>query len=66
VTYARTLYEYKEFSDFGDYGDDRSVEDYTTQIQGEPTGVIPRSPATRPETHSTSWSTPKKKIGPAS
>jgi hypothetical protein len=40
VTYARTLYEGQEFSHFGDYGDGRFVEDYTTQVHGEPTGVI--------------------------
>lgn len=40
VTYARTLYEYQEFNHFGDYGADRFIEDYTTQIHGEPTGVI--------------------------
>ena len=40
VTYARTLHEYQEFNHFGDYGDDRFIEDYTTQIHGEPTGVI--------------------------
>ena len=40
VTYARTLYEFQEFSHFGDYGEDRFIEDYTTQIHGEPTGVI--------------------------
>ncbi|MBV8948886.1 MAG: hypothetical protein JO046_08950 [Solirubrobacterales bacterium] len=40
VTYARTLYEYQDFNNFGDYGDDRFIEDYTTQIRGEPTGVI--------------------------
>jgi hypothetical protein len=40
VTYARTLYEYQEFNHFGDYGDGRFIEDYTTQIHGEPAGVI--------------------------
>ena len=37
VTYASTLYEYQEFNHFG-----RSpfIEDYTTPIHGEPTGVI--------------------------
>jgi len=40
VTYARTLYEYQEFNHFGDYGDGCFIEDYTTQIHGEPTGVI--------------------------
>jgi hypothetical protein len=40
VTYARTVYEFQEFNYFGDYGDDSFVEDYTTQIHDEPTGVI--------------------------
>ena len=40
VTYARTVYEYQDFNHFGDYGEDGFIEDYTTQIHGEPTGVI--------------------------
>jgi hypothetical protein len=40
VTYARTVYEFQEFNHFGDYGDRGFIEDYTTEIQGEPTGVI--------------------------
>jgi hypothetical protein len=40
VTYARTVYEYQDFNHFGDYGEDGFIEDYTTRIHGEPTGVI--------------------------
>ena len=40
MTYTRTLYEYQDFNHFGDYGEDGFIEDYTTQIHGEPTGVI--------------------------
>jgi len=38
--YARTLYEYQEFSFAGPYGDNGFLEDYTTQVHGEPVGVI--------------------------
>jgi hypothetical protein len=40
VTYARTVYEYQDFNHFGDYGGSGFIEDYTTRIHGEPTGVI--------------------------
>ena len=40
VTYARTVYEYQEFNFTGDYGDSGFLEDYTTQVRGEPTGVV--------------------------
>ena len=40
VTYARELYEYQEFNFAGDYGDNGFLEDYTTQVRGEPTGVV--------------------------
>ena len=40
VTYARTVYEYQDFNHFGDYGEHGFIEDYTTRIHGEPTGVI--------------------------
>jgi hypothetical protein len=40
VTYARTLYEYQEFKFHSDDGDYDFLEDYTTQILGEPTGVV--------------------------
>jgi len=40
VTYARTVYEYQEFNFTGDYGDNGFLEDYTTQVRGEPAGVV--------------------------
>jgi hypothetical protein len=40
VTYARELYEYQGFSFRDDYGDNGFLEDYTTQVRGEATGVI--------------------------
>ena len=40
VSAARALYEYQEFSFAGDYGDNGFLEDYTTQVHGEPVGVI--------------------------
>jgi len=40
VTYARELYEYQEFSFHDDYGGNGFLEDYTTQVRGEATGVI--------------------------
>ena len=40
VTYARTLYEYQEFRFAGDYGESAFLEDYTTRIHGQPTGVV--------------------------
>ena len=40
VTYARTLYEHQVFTFTGSYGDDGFVEEYTTPIKGEPTGVV--------------------------
>ena len=40
VTYARTVYDYQDFNHFGEYGEDGFIEDYTTRIHGEPTGVI--------------------------
>jgi hypothetical protein len=39
VVYARTLYEYQEFNFAGDY-DAGFLEDYTTRVRGEPTGVV--------------------------
>jgi hypothetical protein len=39
VVYARMLYEYQEFSFVGAY-DDGFLEDYTTQVHGELTGVV--------------------------
>src|SRR5260370_328451 len=40
VVTARTLYEGQEFNFAGPYGDNGFLEDYTTQVHGEPIGVI--------------------------
>jgi hypothetical protein len=40
VVTARTLYEGQEFNYAGPYGDNGFLEDYTTQVRGEPTGVV--------------------------
>ena len=40
LSFARTLYEYQEFNFVGAYGDDGFVEDYTSQVHGEPIGSI--------------------------
>ena len=37
---ARKLYEFQDFNFTGDYGDDGFLEDYTSQVQGEPISVI--------------------------
>jgi hypothetical protein len=37
---ARKLYEDQEFHFTGDYGDNGFLEEYTCQIQGEPTSVV--------------------------
>src|SRR3954468_22564891 len=37
---ARALYQHQEFEFTGDYGDKGFLEDYTCQIQGEPTSVV--------------------------
>ena len=37
---ARALYEHQEFQFTGDYGDNGFLEEYTCQIQGEPTSVV--------------------------
>ena len=37
---ARELYKNQEFQFTGDYGDDGFLEEYTCQIQGEPTSVV--------------------------
>ena len=54
--YARTLYEHQVFSFTGPYGDNGFLEEYTTPIKGEPTGVVVRvtrqSPPGRPSTSS--------------
>jgi hypothetical protein len=40
VLEARELYEHQEFQFTGDYGDNGFLEEYTCQIQGEPTSVV--------------------------
>jgi hypothetical protein len=40
VVTAKGLYEYQELNFAGDYGDNGFLEDYTTQIRGEPLGVV--------------------------
>jgi hypothetical protein len=40
VLAVKSLYEYQELNFFGDYGDRYFIEDYTTQINGEPFGVM--------------------------
>jgi hypothetical protein len=46
--YARTLYEYQDFSYAGPCGADTFLEDYTSRVRGEPIGsvvVVTRNPA---------------------
>ena len=40
VLAVKALYEYQDINFTGDYGDRYFIEDYTTQIQGEPFGVM--------------------------
>ena len=40
VIEARKLYEFQDFNFTGDYGDDGFLEDYTSQVHGEPISVI--------------------------
>ena len=40
VLAVKALYEYQDINFTGDYGDRYFVEDYTTEIQGEPFGVM--------------------------
>ncbi|MET8647967.1 hypothetical protein ABZX69_40690 [Streptomyces sp. NPDC004074] len=40
LAYARTLYDYQEFNYVGTYGEHGFVEDYTSQVHGEPIGSI--------------------------
>jgi hypothetical protein len=40
VLAVKSLYEYQDINFTGDYGDRYFVEDYTTQIHGEPFGVM--------------------------
>ena len=37
---VKSLYEYQDINFTGDYGDKYFIEDYTTQIQGKPFGVM--------------------------
>jgi hypothetical protein len=37
---ARALYQHQEFQFTGDYGDNGFIEEYTCEIQGEPTSVV--------------------------
>ena len=38
--FARTLYDYQEFTYVGRYGDNGFVEDYTSMVRGEPIGSV--------------------------
>jgi hypothetical protein len=40
VTDARTIYENQEFQFTGNFGDNGFLEEYTCQIQGQPTSVV--------------------------
>lgn len=40
VTDARVLYENQQFQFTGNYGDDGFIEEYTCNIQGQPTRVV--------------------------
>ncbi|MEV4754599.1 hypothetical protein AB0J86_05745 [Micromonospora sp. NPDC049559] len=40
LAYARTLYEYQDFVFVGEYGDNGYVEDYSSQVQGQPIANI--------------------------
>lgn len=40
VVAARDEYKHQEFSYTGDYGEDGFIEEYTCEIQGEPTKVV--------------------------
>jgi hypothetical protein len=40
VVAVKGLYEYQELNFAGDYGDSGFLEDYTTQVRGEPLGVV--------------------------
>ena len=40
VVQARKLYEFQDLNFTGHYGDDGFLEDYTSQVQGEPLKVI--------------------------
>jgi hypothetical protein len=40
VVQARKLYEFQDFNFTGGYGDNGFLEDYTSQVQGQPLSVI--------------------------
>ena len=40
VVTVKGLYEYQELNFAGNYGDNDFLEDYTTQVGGEPLGVV--------------------------
>src|SRR5215813_6966020 len=40
ATYAREVYEHQEFNFAGDYADNGYLEEYTTRVRGQPTGVV--------------------------
>ena len=40
VVNVKGLYEYQEVTFAGDYGDNGFIEEYTTQVHGEPLGVV--------------------------
>lgn len=40
VLYARTVYEYQDFSFYCDYGNNEWIEEYTTKILRGPAGVV--------------------------
>ncbi len=40
LSYARTLYDYQEFNVVGTYADHDLVEDYVSQVHGEPIGSV--------------------------
>jgi hypothetical protein len=37
---VKSLYDHQELSFYGDYDDNGFIEEYTTQVRGEPLGVI--------------------------
>jgi hypothetical protein len=52
VLAVKSLYEYQDINFYGDYGDNYFIEDYTTQVHGEPfgaMGVITRNAAGQTE-----------------
>jgi len=37
---VKSLYDYQDLSFYGDYDDNGFIEEYTTQVRGEPLGVV--------------------------